>query len=235
VPDLVSLRPVDLPLALARLQVSLAVDAVVSVRVGGGVDVGPLFEAGGFSVEGVRRGVVKARRLRTLPDIVGPGMRMLVCGLNPSLYSADAGVNFARPGNRFWPAALAAGVASVDRDPWGALSSHGVGFTDLVKRATVGAAALGADEYRAGAERLAWTVGLLEPGVVCFVGLTGYRAVFDRKAMAGPVVFAGRPGYLMPNTSGLNAGTQLGGFVSHLQAAVALAGGGGGAGTRRRP
>ena len=39
-----------------------------------------------------------ARRARTLPDSVGPGMRLLMCGLNPSLYSADAGVGFARPG-----------------------------------------------------------------------------------------------------------------------------------------
>ena len=51
-----------------------------------------------------------ATRSRTLPDLVGPGMRLLMCGLNPSLYAADAGVGFARPGNRFWPAALAAGI-----------------------------------------------------------------------------------------------------------------------------
>ena len=47
---------------------------------------------------------------RTLADTVGAGMRLLVCGLNPSVYSADVGVPFARPGNRFWPAALAAGL-----------------------------------------------------------------------------------------------------------------------------
>jgi TDG/mug DNA glycosylase family protein len=50
---------------------------------------------------------VSARRARTLPDTVGPGMRLLVCGLNPSLFAADAGVGYARPGNRFWPAARA--------------------------------------------------------------------------------------------------------------------------------
>ena len=46
-----------------------------------------------------------AVRARTLPDVVGPGMRLLVVGLNPSIYSADVGVGYARPGNRFWPAA----------------------------------------------------------------------------------------------------------------------------------
>ena len=37
---------------------------------------------------------VLVRRARTLPDFVGPGMRLLVCGLNPSLHAADAGVGF---------------------------------------------------------------------------------------------------------------------------------------------
>src|SRR5262249_36310831 len=32
---------------------------------------------------------ITARRARTLPDFVRPGLRLLVCGLNPSLYSAD--------------------------------------------------------------------------------------------------------------------------------------------------
>ena len=43
---------------------------------------------------------VEATRARTLADTVGPAMRLLVVGLNPSIYSADAGHGFARPGNR---------------------------------------------------------------------------------------------------------------------------------------
>ena len=81
---------------------------------------------------------VRATRARTLPDFVGPGLRVLVVGLNPSEYAADAGVGFARPGNRFWPAAIAAGLVSRDRDPRHALHHHRVGMTDLVKRATPG-------------------------------------------------------------------------------------------------
>ena len=68
---------------------------------------------------------VLVRRERTLPDVVGPGMRLLLCGLNPSLNAADAGVGFARPGNRFWPAALAAGIVSRDRDARHPLAHHG--------------------------------------------------------------------------------------------------------------
>ena len=40
---------------------------------------------------------VEATRARMLPDTVGPSMRVLIVGLNPSLLSADTGIGFARP------------------------------------------------------------------------------------------------------------------------------------------
>lgn len=167
---------------------------------------------------------LEAVRARTLTDVVGPGMRVLVCGLNPSLYAADAGIGFARPGNRFWPAALAAGLASADRDPWHAFHHHRVGFTDLVKRATVAADELSAEEYRAGLQRLERLVTWLQPGVVAFVGLAGWRAAVNRKAVAGPqpTTVGGRPAYVMPSSSGLNAHSSVDDLAQHLRAALAL-------------
>jgi TDG/mug DNA glycosylase family protein len=168
---------------------------------------------------------VDAIRARTLPDFIDEGMRLLIVGLNPSLYAADAGVGFARPGNRFWPAALAAGIVTRDRDPLDALRSHAIGMTDLVKRATVGADELTRDEYRAGAARVERIVHWLRPAVVCFVGLAGWRAAIDAKAKAGEQLdgFGGSRAYVMPNTSGLNARTTLDELVQHLRAAMALA------------
>jgi TDG/mug DNA glycosylase family protein len=107
-----------------------------------------------------------------------PGL-VLFCGINPGLYTAAIGHHFGRPGNRFWPAALAAGLVTHDRDPRRVLHDDGVGMTDLVKRATVGAGELRPAEYRAGAERVERIVRWLEPHVVCFVGLAGYCAVID--------------------------------------------------------
>lgn len=188
-----------------------------------------LLEGAGFDVDAVHRDDdrlhVIATRGRTLPDIVGPGLRLLVCGLNPSLYAADHGVAYGRPGNRFWPAALAAGLVSVARDPWHARRHHGVGFTDLVKRASVGAAELTAAEYRAGAERLDRLVGLLRPRAVACCGLTGWRAAVDRRATAGvqPGRLGGRPVYLLPNPSGLNAHVRVADIAAHLAAAAELA------------
>jgi double-stranded uracil-DNA glycosylase len=168
----------------------------------------------------------RARRARTLPDTVGPGMRVLVCGLNPSLFAADAGLAFARPGNRFWPAAVEAGLVSRSRDPLHALLADGVGTTDLVKRATVAAGELSADEYRSGAERMGRLVAWLRPALVLFVGMEGWRKAVDRHAAPGlqPGRFAGAPAYVMPSTSGLNAHARLADLVEHMRAAVAASG-----------
>jgi TDG/mug DNA glycosylase family protein len=164
-------------------------------------------------------------RARTLADTVGPGMRLLVCGLNPSLYAADAGVGYARPGNRFWPAALAAGIVERDRDAQHALHAHGIGMTDVVKRATVSADELSHAEYRTGFARVERLVRWLRPRAICFVGLAGWRAAVDRGARAGVQDrdIGGVPVYLMPSTSGANAHARLDELVEHLRTAAALA------------
>ena len=209
-----------------RLFTSWPPDVLADLLVGAGlsvdaVEISP--RADGWDAVSAR-----ATRARTLPDTVGPGMRLLVCGLNPSLYAADAGVAFARPGNRFWPAALAAGIVGTDRSPDRALADHGVGMTDLVKRATIAAAELSADEYRAGLDRVRRLVAWLRPGAVCFVGLAGWRAAVDRKAVAGvqPADLGGVAVYVMPSTSGLNARVPAAELADHLRAAARLADGG---------
>jgi TDG/mug DNA glycosylase family protein len=204
-------------------------DSVVDVLVGAGFTIDDVAGTAAADRAGSDHGklCVRATRARTLPDTVGAGMRLLVCGLNPSVYSADAGVGFARPGNRFWPAALAAGIVATDRSPDLALADHGIGMTDIVKRATVAAAELTADEYRAGLARVERLVAWLRPGAVCFVGLAGWRAAVDRRAAAGiqPAALAGVPVYVMPSTSGLNARTPLAELAEHLRAAARLADG----------
>jgi TDG/mug DNA glycosylase family protein len=169
---------------------------------------------------------VRMRRRRTLPDYVAGEMRLLLVGLNPSLYAADRGVGFARPGNRFWPAALAAGIVTRDRDPIHALTQHGIGMTDLAKRATARADELDDAEYRAGFERLARTVAWLRPRAVCVIGLTGWRVVTNRAASAGLQAESIEevPVYVMPNTSGLNAHASLRDLTDHLVMAYAVAG-----------
>jgi TDG/mug DNA glycosylase family protein len=245
-----------LPLALWDLHRAMAVGAPLAMQVLEGDyegsalpddDVGGRFFAGwpadrldevvtgaGFTVEPGSITVdgdeirLRAERARTLADTVGAGMRLLVCGINPAIFSADAGVGYARPGNRFWPAALAAGVVDKDRDPLDALVRHGVGMTDFVKRATRTAAEVTPAEFREGHRRVTRLVEWLRPRAVCFVGLAGWRAAVDSKAVPGlqPGGIGGRPAYVMPSTSGLNARTSLDELTLHLRAAWELADGG---------
>ena len=176
----------------------------------------------GFEIEAVEVDghhiAIEATRARMLPDLVRPALRVVFCGYNPSLYAADRGIPFARPGNRFWPAALAAGVLTVDRDPWHAVIHHAVGFTDMVKRASVAAAELTRSELRAGLERVTALCTWLAPEVVCILGVGGWRALVDPHAVAGWQEHTLGPSrvYVMPNPSGLNASTQHDGYVEHL-------------------
>lgn len=165
--------------------------------------------------------VIQARRARSLPDLVGPDLRLLICGLNPSLYAAEIGVPFARPGNQFWPAARRARLIVRERDPLDALR-RGIGMTDLVKRATAASGELRRDDYVAGLQRMEQLVRLARPRVTCFVGLEGWRHAADRTAQPGWIRggFAGQPAYLMPSTSGRNARVPLADLAAHLRRAI---------------
>jgi TDG/mug DNA glycosylase family protein len=183
--------------------------------------VGAGFEVSSIDVESQAL-YASAKRARTLPDTVGPGLRLLLCGLNPSVVAADAGFGFAGATNRFWTAALEAGVVTSARDPLRALVLDRVGMTDLVKRATPRASEVAPSEYRIGTDRLRRLVSWLQPRAVCFVGLQGWRAALEPHARPGwqPGGFGGVPAYLMPSTSGLNAGTPRSELVGHLRAAL---------------
>lgn len=205
------------PMALWRLHRASAPGDLVDDPTGGITDPqrrDDVVTGGGFE----RIDESRLRRVLTLADTVGPGMRLLMVGLNPSVYAAEAGVGFARPGNRFWPAALAAGLVTIDRDPLDALERHAIGMTDLVKRATVAADELTAAEYVEGLARLVRLCDWLRPAVVCIAGLTGWRAATDRHARRGwqPRTLGGAPVFLMPNPSGLNARVSVGELASDL-------------------
>jgi TDG/mug DNA glycosylase family protein len=145
-----------------------------------------------------------------LGPILGPGLRVLFVGINPSLRSAEVGHHFARPGNRFWSTLHAAGYTprrlrpDEDRE----LPAHGIGVTNLCLRPTRAASELTRAELRAGAVELERTVRRHRPRLVAVVGLTAYRSAFGRPtATMGlqPSWIAGRPLWVLPNPSGLNA------------------------------
>ena len=149
-------------------------------------------------------------RRATVPPILGPDLRVLFVGVNPSLRSAEVGHHFARPGNRFWPTLHAAGftprrlLPEEDRE----LLSLGIGVTNIAARPTRAADELSDDELREGAARLEALVRETAPRLVAIVGKTAFRTAFGRpRADWGlqPEELGGRPVWLLPNPSGLNA------------------------------
>ena len=120
--------------------------------------------------------------MRTLPDLLGPGLSLVFVGLNPSEYSAREGHYFANPRNRFWtafnrskllPPVLGRECAPSDD---AALLEHGIGFTDVVKRPTAQGSGLRAADYRRWAPLLREKLLQCQPRVVCFHGLMAYKA-----------------------------------------------------------
>lgn len=228
--DLAHLALEDVPLALAELHAAIAVGEAVVLRVPAGDRdrTQAVVEAGGLAIERTSTAAdgrieIDAASVRALPDHVVPRMRLLCVGLNPSLHAADAGVGYVTPGNRFWPALASAGLSDLDRDPIALARRDRIGMTDLVKRPTARADELRPDEYRTGLGRLAALCAWLEPAAVAMVGLAGWRAAVSRRAVAGwqPQLVGPSPVYVLPSTSGLNAGTSLAQLADHLRAAAA--------------
>jgi TDG/mug DNA glycosylase family protein len=157
---------------------------------------------------------VAAAAGRTIPDVVGSGLRVLFSGINPSLYSAATGHHFARPGNRFWPALHLAGITPRLLHPseQAVLPSLGLGITNVVARATARADELSPAELVAGGEILAALVARWQPSYLAVLGVTAYRTAFGRRAAGiGPQAerVGGVPVWVLPNPSGLNAHFQL--------------------------
>lgn len=153
---------------------------------------------------------LRAAAGRTLVDVIGPGLRVLFCGINPGLYSAATGHHFARPGNRFWPTLHAAGFTPrrLRPDEEHELLDMGYGLTNLVERATAAADELAPAELIAGGRRLATKVERLRPRFVALLGLGAYRVAFGRPG-AGvgrqPEKLAEAVVWVLPSPSGLNA------------------------------
>ncbi len=123
----------------------------------------------------------------TLPDILEGELDIVFVGINPGRYSAKMGHYYAQPANRFWHILFQSGLIPSPLKPdddW-KLPRFGMGLTDVVKRVTPGSNDLSLAELKEGGEILRHKIGFYQPRVVCFNGLTGYRAVFQEMGGLG--------------------------------------------------
>jgi TDG/mug DNA glycosylase family protein len=104
-----------------------------------------------------------------LPDVLGPGLRVVFCGTGAGAWSARVGAYYANPGNKFWPTLHAIGLTPhrVAATDFQTVLRYGIGLTDVAKEhigqdtaidlALVDAAALGAKMVRFRPSILAFT------------------------------------------------------------------------------
>jgi TDG/mug DNA glycosylase family protein len=154
------------------------------------------------------------RHDQDVPDVVGPDLAVLFCGINPGRTSGSLGQHFARSGNRFWKVLQAAGFTDRLLAPaeQHLLLDYRLGVTNLVDRTTRAGADVGPAELTEGADRLAGKVERWRPAWVAVLGVVAYRRAFHQ-----PRATIGRqPGnihqariWLLPNPSGLQARYQL--------------------------
>src|ERR1700712_1090943 len=122
---------------------------------------------------GYTRAELDAFQGGSIPDLLGPNLRLLFVGINPGLHSTAVQAHFGRRGNRFYPALFAAGITDHlidaadgfqpgDREH---LIERGVGITGLVRAATARADELSNQQLLDGVAPLTERVALLRPKV----------------------------------------------------------------------
>jgi TDG/mug DNA glycosylase family protein len=142
-----------------------------------------------------------------VPDVLGPGLRVVFCGINPGFASAAAGAHFANPRNDFWRLLADAGLTPrlLRPDEQFEALEFGIGLTNAAARTTRGSGDLRRGDFdRDRLERLAEE---LLPRAIAFVGKEAYRGLFGERPELGPQQRTiGDVGlFVLPSTSPANA------------------------------
>ena len=144
-----------------------------------------------------------------VPDVLGPGLDVVFCGINPGLVSAAAAAHFANPRNDFWRLLHAAGFTPRLLRPEEQFESvdYRIGLTNAAPRTTRGSGDLRRSDFAGAAERLERLALELAPGVIAFVGKEAYRGAFGERPEHG--LQERRLGetrlFVLPSTSPANA------------------------------
>lgn len=152
--------------------------------------------------------------MRTLPDYLRKGMKMILIGANPGDRSARAGHYYAGRSNEFWPILYDSGVIP---EPLGyeddrRMLEFGIGMTNLVKRPTRTIEEIDRQEFSEGRVLLAQKLEELRPRVIAFNGKVVYEKFTGRRCKLGlqKERLYGAHVFVLPSTSGQNGGADRG-------------------------
>lgn len=141
-------------------------------------------------------------QVETLKDLIRPGLRAVVVGINPAPVSVAAGHYYqGKLGQAFFARLRRAGLLP-SRPGWedDVAFAAGVGFTDIVKRPSASAAALPADELRYGKSILIGKLEAAQPELVLFTFKKTATVIFGAFARYGFIgkTLAGGDVFVMP-------------------------------------
>ena len=144
-----------------------------------------------------------------VPDVLGPGLDVVFCGINPGRVSDAAKAHFANPRNDFWRLLHQAGFTPRQLEPSEQfeLLRFGIGATNAAYRTTPGSSDLRRADFAGSAERLEQLARDLAPRFIGFVGKEAYRGAFGERAELGLQKrrLADTQLFVLPSTSPANA------------------------------
>jgi len=147
--------------------------------------------------------------MRTLPDYLRSGMKLIIVGCNPGDRSARVGHYYAGRGNEFWPLLYDSRVVPelLDHRDDKRMIEFGIGLTDLVKRPTRGIEELTREEFAEGRILLAQKFEQYSPQVIAFNGVGTFENFAQRPCKPGlqKVRLYGAQVFVLPSTSAKNA------------------------------
>jgi TDG/mug DNA glycosylase family protein len=146
--------------------------------------------------------------MRTLPDYLRRGMRLVIVGCNPGEQSARVGHYYAGRNNVFWTLLHNSGVLPEElthKDDRRVIE-FGVGLTDIVKRPTRTEEEIAREEFAEGRVVLAQKLEQYAPRVVAFNGKNVYEKFSQRKCSLGLQKgrLYGARVFVLPSSSGLH-------------------------------
>ena len=142
--------------------------------------------------------------MKTLPDHLRKGMKLVIIGCNPTESSVRTGHYYSGRGNPFWPALFDTGVIPEPleyRDDK-RIIEFAIGLTDLVKRPTRTIEELTREDYAEGRIVLSQKLGEYLPHVIAFNGKSVYEQFAQRRANLGlqKDLLYGAKVYVLPAT-----------------------------------
>ena len=144
-----------------------------------------------------------------MPDVLGPGMRLVLCGINPGRRSAAARAPFANPRNDFWRLLHTSGFTPRVFEPqeYPKVLELGIGLTNAARRTTRGSGDLRKADFAGAAERLEEIARTFRPRAIAFVGKAAYTGAYGGRVELGLQAreLDNTALYVLPSTSPANA------------------------------